>query len=218
MERIKSILEKYSRWQGYDFYITRIEGYKDSDFSLCIENSKSLLEGICKEICKQKNQTVEKTDSVSKVVRLAFGCLGHHPTATVNQIAQSLTNIGQQIGNFRNEIGATAHGKTLEELKKKDSINSLTGDFLLQSIESVCCFLIEAFETENPLIPEEPKLAYEENENFNDYWNDIYGEITVAVGLNYDASEILYQLNYPKYEEAFKEYKKLPKDETGNGE
>jgi hypothetical protein len=219
VQRIKAILEKYSRWQDYEFYVKRIEGYRETDFSICIENSKSLLEGICKEICKQKNQPVEKTDSVSKVVRLAFGCLGHQPTATVNQIGQALANIGQQMGNFRNEIGATSHGKTVEELRKREnSIDILTGDFLIQSIETVCCFLIEAFETENPLVPKEAKESYEDNEDFNDYWNNIYGDITVAVGIEYDASEILYHLNYPLYKQALEEFKTLPKDETGNGE
>ena len=50
MERLKDILERHSRWQPCKIYIERIEGFRETDFSLCIENAKALLETIAKEI------------------------------------------------------------------------------------------------------------------------------------------------------------------------
>ena len=146
MQRLKTILDKYSRWQPLGEYIIRIEGYSDTDFSICIENAKSLLESIAKEICKQKGQPLDGTESISKVLHYSFGALGYPPSATIRQITTAIANVGQQMGHFRNEIGATAHGKTLDQLEnRRNSIHELTGNFLLESTDIVCCFLIETF-------------------------------------------------------------------------
>lgn len=199
MDRLKSILEKHSRWQPLDEYVRRIEGYRQTDFSVCVENAKSLLESIAKEICSQKRQPLDGSESVSKVLSLSFGCLGYPPSDTVRQIGTAIANVGQQMGNFRNEVGATAHGKTLEELRNREEIvNSLTGDFLLLSTELVCCFLIEAFETDNPLAPVEPEIEYAENEEFNEFWDEQYGEFEMA-DYSFLASEILFNLDPKAY-------------------
>src|SRR5437667_11567932 len=117
MDRLREILDRYSRWQPLSEYVERVEGFRQSDFSICIENSKSLLESIAKEICFQKNQTLAGSESVSKVLSLSFGSLGYSPSDTIRQIGTAVANIGHQMGNFRNEIGTTSHGKTLEELR-----------------------------------------------------------------------------------------------------
>jgi hypothetical protein len=219
VQKVKTILEKYSRWQPLSEYIERIEGYSNTDFTVCVENSKSLLESIAKEICQQKNQPLAGNESVSKVLGLSFGCLGYAPSDTIRQIGTAIANIGQQMGNFRNEIGATAHGKTLDELRNRETtIHDLTGDFLLQSTELVACFLIEAFETDNPLKQEEVPVKFQDNPEFNDYWDDIYGELVMSEDYTYMASEVLFYVDNEAYKTELKEYKKLPKDETGNGE
>lgn len=177
MQKVKTLIEKYSRWQPLSEYIERIEGYRNTDFTVCVENSKSLLESIAKEICHQKNQSLNGSESVGKVLGLSFGCLGYASSDTIRQIGTAIANIGQQMGNFRNEIGATAHGKTLDELRSRvTTIHDLTGDFLLQSTELVAFFLIEAFETDNPLKPEEIPIKFQDNPEFNDYWDELYAE------------------------------------------
>lgn len=48
MERLRETISQYSRWNPLCIYIDRIEGHIESDFSLSIENAKSLLETIGK--------------------------------------------------------------------------------------------------------------------------------------------------------------------------
>lgn len=199
MDRLRLILEKHSRWQPYSLYLERIEGFRNSDFSICVENSKSLLEGIAKEICAQKRQTLEGSESVSKVLSLSFGCLGYAPTDTIRQIGTAIANVGQQMGNFRNEIGTTSHGKTLDELRSREEIvSSLTGDFLLISTELVCCFLIEAFEADNPLAPVESEIEFSENPEFNEAWDDQYGEFEMG-DYSFSASAVLFSVDPMAY-------------------
>ena len=207
MERLKTIIENHSRWQPLSVYVRRIEGFRDTDFTLCVENSKAMMESIAKEICKQKRQPLSGTESVGKLIGLSFGCLGYPPSHTIRQIATAISNIGQQMGNFRNEIGTTSHGKTLDELRSRQmGVQDLTDNFLIQSTETVCCFLIESFEVENPIIPMEKIIPYDENPEFNEYWNEGYGAITIAKDLIYSASEILYELEYDAYKQAVSEY------------
>ena len=160
MERLKLILEKHQNWEPYKEYIARIEGYSDTDFSLCIENAKALLEGISKEICHQKGVVLEKNSKMNGLLKQAFKALGYNSSSTILQIGTSISTVGQQIGNFRNEVGTTAHGKTAEELRNRQStIDDLTGHFLIQATTLVGCFLIEAFEIDKPL----PQIQSEED-------------------------------------------------------
>ena len=218
MQRLKTIIVKHNRWEPLIEYITRIEGFLHTDFSICVENAKSLLESIAKEICKQKGQPLEGSESVGRVLGYSFGCLGYPATATIRQIGSAVANVGQQMGNFRNEIGATAHGKTLEELaNRQNSIHELTGNFLLESTDIVCCFLIEAFESDTPLKPIEIELEYQENEEFNEFWDEQYGEFSMG-DYSFFASEILFNNDPKAYKDELNSYNLTPADEANNGE
>jgi len=207
MDKLKTIIEQYSRWQPLSEYIERIEGFQHKDFSICLENAKSLLESIAKEICNQRNQPLDNDESISKLLGLSFGCLGYHSTDTTRQIGQAIANIGQQMGNFRNEIGKISHGRTMDELRnREDVVNTLTGDFLLLSTEIVSCFLIEAFETDNPLVTKELEIDFDENSEFNNYWDDLYGSFRMTDDLTYSASEVLYYVDREAYKLALSEY------------
>lgn len=193
MDRLKAIIEQHSRWQPLVVYIHRIEGYGDNDFPLCIENAKSLLESIAKEICDKKNQAYAKEDSTGKILKLAFLSLGYGNKTIIHRIGTSISDIGHQMSTLRNEIGATSHGKTLDELEKRnDDINKTSSDFLLSSTELVCCFLIQSFETDNPRKAEkESVVEFEANSEFNDFLDDLYGDFLMK-DYSFTASEILF--------------------------
>lgn len=218
MQRLKSILTKHSNWEPYNEYIVRIEGYATTDFTLCIENSKALLEGVSKEVCVKKGIVLEKASSMSGCLKTAFKALGYPSSSTILQIGTAIANVGQQMGNFRNEIGTTAHGKTVEELQKRqNSIQDLTGNFLIEATAIVCCFLIEAFETNQPLKPIEEEIDYEENENFNDFWDEQYGEFEMG-DYSFFASEILFSNDPKAYKNELNSFNLTPIDEPDNGE
>lgn len=216
MQRLKSILTKHSNWEPYNEYIVRIEGFASTDFTLCVENAKALLEGISKEVCAKKGITLEKASSMSGCLKTAFKSLGYPSSSTILQIGTAIANVGQQMGNFRNEIGTTAHGKTIEELQKRQSsIHDLTGNFLIEATAIVCCFLIEAFETDQPLKVIEDEIDYDENENFNDFWDDQYGEFEMG-DYSFFASEVLFSNDPKAYKNELRAFNMIPKDEGNN--
>jgi hypothetical protein len=230
MDRLRLILDKHSRWQPLSEYIERIEGYRHSDFSICVENSKSLLESIAKEICGQKGQPLTGTEKVGRVLGLSFGCLGYPPSDTIRQIGTAIANVGHQMGTFRNQIGTTSHGKTLEELRSREgAIDSLTEEFLLTSTELVCCFLIEAFEADNPLNVPEIEIDFDDNLEFNVFWDDQYGDFEMG-DYSFGASAILFSLDPLAYQTELRAFDSIqleieqletagdePLDETDNG-
>ena len=120
----------------------------------------------------------------------------------VTQISSALSTIGQKIGELRNEIGSISHGMPLDELSiRNNSIDEMTKEFLIDSTVLVACFLIRSFENENPRIAtvEREKLIYSEQDEFNDFWDENYSEFTMG-DYSYQASEILYNIDYPAYE------------------
>jgi len=216
MQRLKSILAKHSNWEPYNEYIVRIEGFASTDFTLCVENAKALLEGISKEVCAKKGITLEKASSMSGCLKTAFKSLGYPSTSTILQIGTAIANVGQQMGNFRNEIGTTAHGKTVEELQKRQSsIHDLTGNFLIEATSIVCCFLIEAFETDQPIKAIEDEIDYDENESFNDFWDEQYGEFEMG-DYSFFASEVLFSNDPNAYKNELRAFNMIPKDEGNN--
>lgn len=218
MQRLKTILTKHSNWEPYNEYIVRIEGFASTDFTLCIENAKALLEGISKEVCVKKGVTLDKNSKMSGLLKTAFKSLGYPSTSTILQIGTAIANVGQQMGNFRNEIGTTAHGKTIEELQKRQSsIHDLTGNFLIEATSIVCCFLIEALETDQPLKVIEDETHYDENESFNDFWDDQYGEFEMG-DYSFFASEILFSNDPKAYKNELRAFNLIPKDEGNNVE
>ena len=206
MDKLKDKISQYGKWAPIDEYIVRIETHLDSDFSISLENAKALLETIGKEICKSKGRILAEDSSVNGVLKNAFSVLGYTKSNMVVQISSALATIGQQIGELRNDIGTSSHGKTLEELKNRnEAINELTKFFLINSIELVACFLISLYEGEHIEINSSKEIGYDECEDFNEYWDELYGEFSMG-GYSYTASEILYNNDPSAYETEYNSF------------
>lgn len=151
MKRLRSTIEQFSRWNVLEVFVDRMEGHLETDFSVSIENAKALLESIGKEICRAKNVDLGTAPSINAVIKTAFRALGYSNEDLVNKISGSLATIGQELGNLRNEISPTSHGKPLDELRERnDKVDMLTREFLIDSTVIVAVFLIRAFEARNP--------------------------------------------------------------------
>lgn len=202
MERLKKVIEQYGRWSALTTYMDRIEAHVSTDFSHAIENAKALLETIGKEICNSKGVELDATASVNAVLKKAFTAIGYSSSSLVTQISTALATIGQQIGNLRNDIGTTSHGKSLEELRERNNkVDDLTKEFLIDTTVIVAAFLIRTFENENPRAKTEPveaELLYTDNEPFNNFWDDLYGEFEMG-DYSFPASEIVFNVDYKAY-------------------
>lgn len=206
MDKLKDKISQYGRWAPINEYIVRIETYLENDFSISLENAKALLESIGKEICKSKGRALAPDSSVNGVLKNAFSVLGYTRSNMVVQISSALATIGQQIGELRNDIGTSSHGKTLEELQNRnEAINELTKAFLINSVELIACFLISLYEGEHIEIISSKEIGYDECEDFNEYWDELYGEFSMG-GYSYTASEILYNNDPNAYESEYRSY------------
>ena len=206
MDKLKDKIFQYGRWAPINEYIVRIETYLENDFSISLENAKALLESIGKEICKSKGRALAPDSSVNGVLKNAFSVLGYTRSNMVVQISSALATIGQQIGELRNDIGTSSHGKTLEELQNRnEAINELTKAFLINSVELIACFLISLYEGEHIEIISSKEIGYDECEDFNEYWDELYGEFSMG-GYSYTASEILYNNDPNAYKSEYRSY------------
>jgi len=199
VERLKEIINLYGRWEPLNEYVERIEAYKESDFSLAIENMKAMLESIGKEICKTQGVQIESTASIQSILKKAFKAVGFKSSEAVTQISSALATIAQKIGELRNDVGTIGHGKTLEEIENRnDPFDDISKEFFISSVEIISCFLIRSFETENPRIHIKEKINYSDQEDFNNYWDELYGEFKIG-DYSYLASEILYYVDFDAY-------------------
>ncbi|MEA1877357.1 MAG: abortive infection family protein [Bacteroidota bacterium] len=202
MEWLKEIIEQYGRWSELTTYTDRIEAHASTDFSHAIENAKALLETIGKEICNSKGVDLEATASINSVLKKAFTAIGYTSSSLVAQISSALATIGQNIGELRNDIGTTSHGKSLEELKERNiKVDELTRKLLIDTTVIVASFLIRTFENEHPRSKTETveaELLYTDNEPFNEFWDDLYGEFKMG-DYSFPASEILFNVDYKAY-------------------
>ncbi len=209
MKRLRTIIEQYSRWKEQLIYIDRIDTYTDKDFSVSLENSKSLLESICKEICKLENIKIKPTASINAILKQVFQAIGFESNKFVTQISSSLATISQQFGELRNETGATSHGKTSEEIKERNNkFDNITKKFLIDTTVIIASFLIENYENENSPISSthsDTNILYNSNEEFNKNWDDTYGDFIMG-DYSFTASEILYECDYKAYEAELKDY------------
>lgn len=209
MDKLAKTIEQYPDWEFLSDYIERIVTYKDLDFSLSFENSKALLESTGKEICRKGVNELKKNSTLNGVMKQAFSSLGFTKSDMIRQVSTALATIGQQIGNLRNEIGSTSHGKSAEEIKDRNSkIDSLSKEFLLDSIEIVCLYLIRNCELKlNGGIPTgfEMDMPYEREDSFNGWWDEQFGEFNMG-SYSYPASEILFNVDKQAYVNEYKAY------------
>jgi len=209
MDKLKTVIKEYGRWSELSTYVERIETHIVIDFSHSLENAKALLETIGKEICITNEVDLGKTPSINDVLKKSFSSLGYSNNDLVNQISRSLANIGQQIGDLRNEIGLTSHGKTLEEVKQRnDKVDVLTREFLIDTVELVSIFLIRNFESRHDRTATESlidTLDYWEAEEFNESWDDSFSEFSMG-GYSYPASEILFNVDKQAYVDEYKAF------------
>ena len=209
MNKLKEVIKEYGRWSELSTYVDRIETHIEIDFSHSLENAKALLESVGKQICIENKIELGTTPSVNAVLKKAFSSMGYANSNLVNQVSSALATIGQQVGELRNDIGLTSHGKSLEEIKQRNNkVDILTREFLIDTVELVSIFLIRNFETKTVRVSSkllEESLNYWEAEEFNESWDDSFGEFVMG-DYSYPASEILFNVDKQAYVNEYKAF------------
>ena len=203
MEKIKAFIENYRKWQPLDKHVQRIEAYSDNDPVFIVENSKALIESICKTILKEANEEYDASVNVNKLVKDALKHLG-----VLNQniqIANALVTISQKIGELRNAFGTVSHGQPIDDLEKGSPISQATSDFILNVTDNLACYILHVYHHEHPQ-RNVPRLGYKDNDEFNVHLDELYEKALIASN-EYLPSEILFNLDLTAYKAALSDYK-----------
>lgn len=203
MEKLKQLIEKYGKWQGLKIYVDKIDYFLDADFGAAVGCGKSLIECICKTILDEQNHQYDKNPTVNHLVKKTCIALKIENNL-VSQFANSMVTASQRLGEIRNAIDTSSHGHSLSSEKSK-KIEGITVYFLINSVEAIACFLLEFYEIEHPLRNQPQDISYESFQDFNDYLDNLHGDINVA-GLSYPASEVLFLIDAIAYQNKYQEY------------
>jgi len=221
MEKLKEIVNNYSRWIDLSTHINRIEFQINSDLTSAIGSTKSLLESICKTILDHEGREYDKNDNVNKLIKKTIQTLRIENPDQISLFGNSLVTSIQNLGELRNRIDESSHGKSLLDKNKK--IDSITASFLINSAETIACFLIEFYEIEHPRKIEKDEFSVEALKNIYDYkgkdpYDDIrdfhvyldneYGFTEIA-NIPYATSEALFAVDITAYKDEYRKYREV---------
>ncbi|MCY1670186.1 abortive infection family protein [Novosphingobium sp. SL115] len=206
IERLETVINQHGRWADLRIYTDRIAAHAETDFSHALENAKALLETICKEICSSKGVDMGSSATIQALMKRAFKEMGYPPSDLVTQVSTSLSTIGQKMGELRNQISPTSHGKTLDDLKRRnDLVDDLTREFLIDTTVSVASLMIRSFEGASPRAKPKDVLLYTDCEDFNELLDETNAPFQIGVN-SYPASEAFYSVDRTSYESEYRKF------------
>jgi hypothetical protein len=213
MEKTRAVIKTYSRWEDLQIYPQRIEAFLESDFVSAIENGKALIEAICKTILTEQGKPCGENDKVHRLVRNTLQALGILSSAQISRFGSGLMTALQNLGELRNLIGDTSHGRSTEEMRR-NKIETLSARFLIDSVEIIACFLVEYYELEFPKKKLSKKDVTIDYQPFDDYLDETYGRVKIAT-YEFLPSDILANLDSVAYQSEYKKFLDLQNETDG---
>ncbi|MBD2389758.1 abortive infection family protein [Aphanizomenon flos-aquae NRERC-008] len=211
MDRLKELINNYSRWTNLSNYIIRIEYQIDNDITAAIGSTKSLLESICKTILDHEKVEYDRNDNINKLAKKTIHSFNIENPDKISLFGNALVTSIHNLGELRNYIDESSHGKSLFD--KTQKIDSITALFLINSAETIACFLIEFYEIEHPRKKGENEFRFEEMQDFNDYIDNEYGYIEIAK-ISYATSEALFAIDKTAYKDEYRKYLEVVNEQT----
>lgn len=216
MERLRQLIDQYSRWQGLEEYCVRIDGYLKKDFSIAVENTKALLESVCKTILQEREAEYGVNDSVQQLMTKTVGVFDSEHSEQLKQISRSLVNIAKNLAEVRNSVAKVSHGQHVDALGD-EALDAMSAAFLASSTESIACFLIEFYEQVFPRKTPERALRIEDHQDFNGYLDEeAFEPVQVLrqggeLAYEYNASEVLFSVEPLAYQTELTAYREADK-------
>jgi hypothetical protein len=213
LNRLRELAKKYRRWHSLETFINRIELNYASDIDSAISNAHSLIETILKTILFER---VEEYKDESKLKAIRINKLVSETLKNINLvrceknsqfISGMITSI-QHLGEIRNGL---SHGKNLQSLDVEKT-EEIVAFFLINSVETIACFLIGFYEVEYPLKNKGKEEKYEDCKDFNDWLDDEHGAVMVA-GIPIMTSIALFG-DLIAYQDKYQEYLVVKDNET----
>ncbi len=185
--------------------------YVDGESGLVIGHCKAIVEGMCKTILDEKSIKYANNSKVSWLAKKAIHSLGVADgvenekkardafKSLVSSFAHHFEIAAKAIGELRNDFCPLSHGKPATH----KPLDLSYAEFIAMQTDAIVGFIYALYVNHKVL---KPDTSYNESQKFNEYLNDEFGVIEIY-GDSYLSSDILYQLNTEKYEQARDEYK-----------
>ena len=201
------LIDKYPSWNYIrEGYLSKLYTNKETDFNACIDLCKSMIEAICREICKQGK--IEANENMRKLVVQVIQSYNFKYTEEVRSFFSGFISIINNVSDLRNSYGLISHGRNHDDYIEKKNIDNSLLYSTLKATESISILLIELFEKHGVKI-QEKKIYYDQNEDFNFYFDNI-NDIDIIIGeCQYRPSEVLFHTDHILYLDEMKKYEEL---------
>lgn len=195
MDKLRKAIWGKDRRKDLNDFILLIEENKDSNPNVALDALKTTIETIAKTILADKWISFADDSKLSYLVKTCLSSLPFFTKlANIDQnraksIINSLENIWNQIGWFRNSYGFFSHGQDLESARFDHYLLELAID----SADLLSSFLIISHAED---LKDRSRLYYEEHHEFNQYIDDSSIECVVwkdiTTGVRIVASQALF--------------------------
>lgn len=191
MDRFRSVLKEARHFDAkyYKELLDTIDNYVNEKPDITIETCKAIIEGLCKLILMELEQTPEsyfkdKDLTLAKLFKEARNSLKKHIDDNLADIVYDnsivleygviptlleqllRTEVVTKVGIIRNEHGDISHGRT--PLKQQVNDEDLA-DLIVGLTDSICSYMLKKFHQ-----VKEEAVHYEDNTDFNKYLDEMH--------------------------------------------
>ena len=207
MDWVLESMEKAPSFQHYHGHIDNIIRNVYANPILSIELCKSVTEGICKTILKDKGESIpEKYPNLVSATIEKLDLSYHQDSQHLLKLSKRLGSILHCIAEIRNEYGSYAsHGQDI----KHKQVGSDLALFVLHSTNAILGFILHFYITTNDYRKSE-RIRYEDYERINELIDEEY-EMKATYKISY--SRALFDQDLEAYKELLIEFKQREEDE-----
>lgn len=194
MRWIRELIEKVPSFKAYETHISTIENSVETNPALCIETSKSFIEGICKTILTNQGQTLNDDTQFQVLVKRTLEQLitqSGEDLSELPELGRRTASVAQKIAEIRNNAGFATHGLDIAH----PHIDKILSLFIYKITDVIGGFIMYFYI--NHVRNGDTRILYEDCEYFNNWFDD---ENPLEIGgVIISASEALYNLDYQAY-------------------
>lgn len=194
MRWIRELIEKIPSFKAYEAHISTIENNVETNPALCIETSKSFIEGICKTILTNQGQILNDNTQFQVLVKQTLEQLikqSGADLAELPELGRRIASVEQKIAEIRNNAGFASHGLDIAH----PHIDKALSLFIYKITDVIGGFIMYFYI--NHVRKGDTRILYNDCENFNNWFDD---ENPLEIGgVIISASEALYHLDYQAY-------------------
>lgn len=218
MNWVRENLEKLESFKGFSLYLPLIEDNVKINPTLCVESCKALLEGICKTILTNKGVEISSSIKFHSLVRdTVVSILSKHDGSNEDaaDLSSRIAAVAHKLGEIRNTKGFVSHGMDIHAPKVSEPLSRLA----MKITDTTAGFILDLYANNRD---NDQRVHYEENQDFNDYFDELYPLNAGDVPLS--ASEALFQQDPQGYRAERLKYletllaSKLDESELGQSE